>query len=281
MGEGESEGTLRIAVLGARGQLGRQVPAEIRLGHQDVDLAKADLGALDRASPEGIILTAAYTDVDGCESKPDYAFAVNADGPRRVARWCKEHGAWLLQVSTNCVFDGRQVEAYDENAQPNPISVYGASKLAGEEAVRAELDRHFIVRSSWLFGPGGSNFVTKILAAAQSQQKLRGVEDEIACPTYAPDLGPALVRLAETGRFGTYHLANRGACSRLDYMRAILAAAGIDKPVAPVRLADFQRPSRPPAQSALANNRAAAAGITLRPWQKAVAEYVPTLKVPA
>jgi len=123
--------------------------------------------------------------------------------------------------------------------------------------------------------------VTKILAAAEGRTELQGVVDEIACPTYAPDLGPALVRLAQTGQFGTYHLTNQGACSRLAYMRAILAAADIDKPVAPVPLADFQRPSRPPAQSALANHRAAALGITLRPWQEALAEYVPTLKVPA
>ncbi|MFI5265796.1 MAG: dTDP-4-dehydrorhamnose reductase [Chloroflexota bacterium] len=272
---------MRLAVLGASGQLGSQVPAEIRLTRKDIDLATPDLTVLDQAIPDGIILTAAYTDVDGCESNPDQAFAVNAEGPRRIARWCNEHGAWLLYVSTNCVFDGHQAEPYGEDAVTNPISVYGASKLAGEEAVRAELDRHFVVRSSWLFGPGGTNFVTKILAAAQAQAKLQGVEDEIACPTYAPDLGPALVRLAQTGRFGIYHLTNQGACSRLEYMRAILATAGIDKPVNPVRLADFQRPSRPPGHSALANNRAAALGITLRPWQEALTEYVPTLKVPA
>jgi dTDP-glucose 4,6-dehydratase len=280
-GEGEGEGTLRLAVLGANGQLGRQIPADIRLGHEDLDLANPDLSPLNNTDPDGIILAAAYTDVDGCESNRDYAFAVNAEGPRRIAHWCREHGVWLLYVSTNCVFDGRQAKPYDEDANPSPISVYGASKLAGEEAVRDELDRHFILRSSWLFGPGGSNFVTKILAAAEGRTELQGVVDEIACPTYAPDLGPALVRLAQTGQFGTYHLTNQGACSRLAYMRAILAAADIDKPVAPVPLADFQRPSRPPAQSALANHRAAALGITLRPWQEALAEYVPTLKVPA
>jgi dTDP-4-dehydrorhamnose reductase len=272
---------LRLAVLGAYGQLGRQVPSDVRLGHTDLDLANPNLGVLDDARPDGIVLTAAYTNVDACESHPDQAFAVNAAGPGRIARWCREHGAWLLYVSTNCVFDGHQTEPYDEDAAPNPISVYGASKLAGEEAIRAELDRHFIVRSSWLFGPGGSNFVTKIMAAAQAQSELQGVEDEFACPTYAPDLGPALVRLAQTGQFGTYHLTNQGACSRLAYMRAILAAAGIDRPVAPVRLADFQRPARPPAQSALANNRAATLGIALRPWQEALDDYLPSLKVHA
>lgn len=272
---------MKLAVIGANGQLGRQVPATIRLGRRDLDLARPDMTALDDARPGGVILTAAYTDVDGCEAHPDEAFAVNAEGPRHVARWCREHGAWLLYVSTNCVFDGNQATPYAEDDPPGPISVYGSSKLAGEEAVKSELAEHFIVRSSWLFGPGGQNFVTKILAVANGPAELKGVEDEISCPTYAPDLGPALVQLAGTGRFGTYHLTNQGACSRLGYMRAILAAAHIERAVAAVKLADFQRPSRPPVQSALANTYASALGITLRPWQEALADYVPTLTATA
>jgi len=272
---------LRIAVIGAHGQLGRQVPAHVKLGREQLDLAKGDLRALDESQPEGIILTAAYTDVDGCETNQDFAFAVNAGGPRRIARWCQEHDAWLLYVSTNCVFDGEQAEPYDEDAPPRPISVYGASKLAGEEAVREELTRHFIVRSSWLFGPGGNNFVTKVLALAPSQPVMRGVDDEVSSPTYTPDLGPALVRLAQTGAYGTYHLTNQGACSRLEYMRAILAEAGLPNRIDAVQLAEFERPSRPPAQSALSNRRAAVLGIVLRPWRDALAEYIASLKVPA
>jgi len=271
---------VRTAIIGAQGQLGRQVPGDVRLGHTDFDLAAPDMRILDEASPDGIILTAAYTDVDGCESNQDYAYAVNGEGPRQVAHWCRQHGAWLLYVSTNCVFDGEQREPYTEDDAPHPISVYGASKLAGEQAVRGELERHFIVRSAWIFGPGGSNFVTKILAAAKNQPVMRGVADEIASPTYAPDLGPALARLAESGKPGTYHLTNAGAGSRLEYMRAILAAAGLPNTVELVRLADFERPSRPPAQSALANRRAAELGITLRPWQEAVEEYVASLVSP-
>lgn len=274
---------MRIAVIGAQGQLGRQVPGDIRLGHGDFDLAKPDLSVLDRAGADGIILTAAYTDVDGCESNRDYAYAVNAEGPRQVARWCAAHEAWLLQVSTNCVFSGEQSKPYGEDQvpEPRPVSVYGASKLAGEEAVREELDRLFIVRTAWIFGPRGTNFVTKILAAAANQPVLRGVEDEISSPTYAPDLAAALIRLGETGKFGTYHLTNSGSCSRLEYMQAILDAAGLPNRIEPMQLADFQRPSRPPAQSALANQRAAALGITLRPWQEAVREYVAELQVAA
>jgi dTDP-4-dehydrorhamnose reductase len=274
---------MRVALIGAQGQLGRQVPADVRLGHKEFDLANPDMSVLDRAAPEGIILTAAYTDVDGCESNRDYAFAVNAEGPRQVARWCREHGLWLLHISTNCVFSGEQPEPYMEDApaEPRPISVYGASKLAGEEAVREELERLFIVRTAWIFGPGGNNFVTKILAAARSQPVLRGVEDEISSPTYAPDLAVALVVLVATGHYGTYHLTNTGLCSRLEYMRVILQAAGLPNPVEPMHLADFQRPSRPPAQSALINTRAAALGIRLRAWQEAVRDYVTSLRVAA
>ncbi|HEU0168810.1 MAG TPA: NAD(P)-dependent oxidoreductase, partial [Chloroflexota bacterium] len=212
--------------------------------------------------------------VDGCESNREYAFAVNAAGPGEVARWCARNDAWLLYLSTNCVFDGTASEPYSEDAQPNPISAYGASKLAGEAAVRTELDRHFVVRTSWLFGPQGTNFVTKMLALAPAQSEMVGVVDEIASPTYAPDLAQALTHLADTGQFGTYHLTNQGACSRMEWLQAILRLSGIGRPVRPVHLADFQRPSRPPAYSALANERAAALGITLRPWQLALDEYL-------
>jgi len=178
------------------------------------------------------------------------------------------------------VFDGCASEPYPEDAQPNPISVYGASKLAGEIAVREETDRHFVIRTSWLFGPGGNNFVIKALGWARTQAVLHGVQDEIAAPTYSLDLAPALLRLAKSGRYGTYHLTNAGCCSRLEYLRATLSAAGIDKPVQPMRLADFERPSRPPAYSVLATNRAKQLGIELRPWQEALRDYVSSL-VPA
>jgi len=265
-----------LAVIGAAGQLGRQVPADVGLTRDQLDLARPEtiVPALDRAQPQGVILTAAYTDVDGCESNREHAYAVNGTGPGLVARWCEGNGAWLVLVSTNCVFDGSKDGPYVEDDEPRPISVYGASKLAGEQAVKDSTNRYFIVRTSWIFGPGGSNFVTKVLQWASTQPVMKGVCDEHSSPTYAPDLGPALVALGLTGRYGTYHLANAGSCSRLEYMQAILDEAGIEKAIEPVRLADFQRPSRPPAQSALANTQAAALGIELRPWRAALHEYV-------
>jgi dTDP-4-dehydrorhamnose reductase len=271
---------MNVAVIRGSGQLGSQVSAGIRIG-PELDLAQPNTIAttLERVRPEGVILTAAYTNVDGCESNREHAFAVNGEGPGHVARWCERNGAWLVYVSTNCVFDGAAGEPYAEDATPNPISAYGASKLAGEEAVRAETGRHFIVRTSWLFGPGGNNFVTKMLGLARSQPEMVGVVDEVASPTYAPDLAQALLKLADTGQFGVYHLTNHGACSRKEWLDAILRLSGLDRPVKPVHLSDFQRPSRPPAYSALANAKAAALGITLRPWQLALNEYL--TRVPA
>src|SRR5207253_2424816 len=134
--------------------------------------------------------------------------------------------------------------------------------------------RHFIVRTSWLFGPGGTNFVTKALGWAKTQPVMTGVPDEIATPTYTPDLGSALARLADSGRYGVYHLTNAGACSRLEWIQAMLDIAGIERPIQSKRLAEFQRPSRPPAYSVLACDRAAAVGVSLRPWREALTDYM-------
>ncbi|MDE3077160.1 MAG: dTDP-4-dehydrorhamnose reductase [Chloroflexota bacterium] len=267
---------MAVAILGSDGQLGRHVPGEIRLGRGQADLADpaSVYKALDAVRPNGVILTAAYTNVDGCESNRDYAMAVNGEGPAHVARWCQAHDAWVLYISSNCVFDGEKKSAYVEEDTPRPISVYGESKLAGELGVGAECPRHYIVRTSWLFGPGSSNFVTKVLQLASGRTELVGVADEIASPTYAPELAPLLPRLAASGRYGLYHLTNDGACSRLEYMEEILRLAGLGRTLQPIRLADFRRPSRPPAQSALANHHAAALGLALRPWREALAEYM-------
>ncbi|MBV9119191.1 MAG: dTDP-4-dehydrorhamnose reductase [Chloroflexi bacterium] len=268
-----------IAVIGAAGQLGRQVPADHCLTRADLDLARPEsiAPALDARGPSGVVLTAAYTDVDGCETNADYAYAVNSTGPGVVARWCESNHAWLLYVSTNCVFDGEASEPYREDAHPRPISVYGASKLAGELAVCEATDRHFIVRTSWLFGPGSANFVAKALGWAQTLPQLKGAADEIASPTYANDLAPALLDVAAAGSYGTFHLTNSGACSRFEYLVEILRIAGIEKTVEPLPMSAFSRPSRPPAYSVLANTRAAA----LRPWQDALREFVPLVMAAA
>lgn len=218
--------------------------------------------------------------MDGCERDPELAFRVNALGTQHVAIGARRAGATMLHISTNEVFDGTRRELYREWDTPNPSSVYARSKAAAELIVRELLGGSFyIVRIAWLFGPGGVNFVTKIFAAAEKNGALSVAADEFGNPTYAPDLAAAIVRLADTRQYGIYHLINAGFCSRLEFAREIVRLAGkASLPITPILSAEWPRPSRPPLHSILANTNGAAQGITLRPWQAALAEYLPTLR---
>lgn len=277
---------MRVVITGHNGQLGRQLQAAFA-GHElrNLDLPCDDItdpGAVRcivEFQPDLVVHAAAYTDVDGCEKDPDLAFRVNAFGTQNVALAARQAGAALMHVSTNEVFSGRRRDLYREWDQLDPISVYARSKAAAEQIVRDIMaGRFYIVRVAWLFGPGGVNFVTKILAAARKLGALRVAADEIGNPTYAVDAAVAMARLADTGHYGIYHLTNIGFCSRYEFAREILRLAGrADVPVAPILSAEWPRPSTPPLHAVLANTAAAALGITLRPWQEALAAYVPLL----
>ena len=274
---------MRVVITGHRGQLGRQLQAsfagDVVLG---LDMPEDDITAptiCDRIAgfrPDLIVHAAAYTDVDGCETNPDVAFRVNAVGTQNVALAAAQSNAALLYISTNEVFDGRRRDLYREWDAVNPTSVYARSKAAGEQIVRDLAGgRFYICRVAWLFGPGGNNFVTKILAGAEKFGALKVAADEFGNPTYAPDLALAIVRLAATSQFGIYHLTNAGFCSRHEFASAIMRLAGKSGlPITPILSADWPRPSKPPLHAVLANTAAAALGITLRPWQDALAEYV-------
>ncbi len=273
---------MRVVITGRTGQLGRALadrlpPADVTAcGRPDCDIT--DSAALRQAilavRPEVVLHCAALTDVDGCARDPALAFRVNGLGAQNVALACAEAGAAMLYVSTNEVFDGSAREPYAEFDAPHPINAYGRSKRAGEWYVTRLLSRFYLVRTSWLFAAGGRNFVHKILALADAGRPLRVVTDEIASPTYVEDLAEAIVRLIQTGQFGIYHLTNAGYCSRYDLARTALELAGRDAPVEPIALADYPRPSTPPRFSALANQAAAALGLTLRPWEVALEEFI-------
>ncbi len=277
---------MRVVITGHNGQLGRQLQAAFA-GHElrTLDLPCDDITdpgvgrCIVEFGPDLVVHAAAYTDVDGCERDPDLAFRVNAFGTQNVALAARQAGAALLHVSTNEVFSGRRRDLYREWDQPDPISVYARSKAAAEQIVRDVMaGRFYIVRVAWLFGPGGVNFVTKILAAAQKQGSLRVAADEMGNPTYAVDTAAAMARLASTGHYGIYHLTNAGFCSRYEFAREILRLAGrADVPVTRILSAEWPRPSTPPLHAVLANTAAAALGITLRPWQEALEEYIPLL----
>lgn len=289
----------RVLVTGANGQLGGfLVPALREVGAIPLALARSpgpgidlaadvtDAGAVLRAmtdaAPDAVIHAAAWTDVDGAERDPEGARRVNADGSAHVAEATRVVGARLLAVSTDFVFSGAGGAPYPEDAAPDPISAYGRSKRLGEEAVLAADPSFAVARTAWVYGGAGKHFPRTVLAVLTARGAMAVVDDEFGSPTFAGDLAAALVALLETDGAGVFHLANEGRTSRYDLARAVAATAGLDPAaISPTTTAAFLEnyplPARRPADSTLANTRAAALGVRLRPWQDAVAAYVPRL----
>ena len=275
---------MRILITGANGQLGLALQRTLA-GHTltAVDLPAVDI--TDRASlaavfaavaPELVIHCAAYTDVDGCARDPERAYRVNAFGTQNVALACRAAGAALVHISTNEVFAGDEPGGYDEWLPPAPRNPYGRSKAAAEAHVHALLSRAYIVRTAWLYAPGGRNFIHAILRRARETGEVRVVTDEVGNPTYAADLAEAIARLIETGQYGVYHFVNSGACSRWAFANEILRQAGVTARNVPILSSAYPRASTPPPFAALHNRAGAALGITLRPWAEALADYLRT-----
>lgn len=289
----------RVVVTGADGQLGRfLVPAlvaagarPVGFGHRespgvdrvvDVTDARAVADALAGVVPDFVVHAAAYTDVDGCERDPARADAVNRDGAANLAAAAAAAGAHLVMVSTDFVFAGDGGAPYPEDAPTDPISVYGRSKRDGELAVLATNPGFAVARTAWLYGGAGKHFPRTILTLLRDRGTVEVVTDEAGSPTFAGDLAGTLVALIAARAAGVFHLANAGRASRFAFARAVAQEAGLDpERVRPTTsaafLAKYPLPARRPADSTLANRRAAALGIALRPWEEAVAEYVPRL----
>ncbi len=226
----------------------------------------------------GVLLNAAaYTNVERAEDEPDVAHRVNEHGARNLASAAREAGLGLVHVSTDFVFDGTKVGAYAETDQPNPLSVYGASKLAGEIAVFAEHPDAIVVRTAWVFGPNGSNFPTKILEAAKTRPSLAVVTDEIGSPTYTLDLAAGILGLVDADATGLFHLAGSGSCTRFELAREVLAQAGVEVLLEPMSASAFPTKAARPANSVLDCSRAAALGVTMPPWREGVARFVAEL----
>ena len=276
---------MRVVITGATGQLGRAVTVAcsglagtqvMAWSRSEADISKPEVrDAIVQAAPDLVINCAAWTGVDAAESDPAAAFAANALGPLYLAQGCAVCGATMVQISTNEVFAGEPGRIYFEYDVPAPRGVYARSKAAGERAAQQALARLYVVRVAWLFGPGGENFPSKIVAAADRLGALRVVDDEFGNPTYAPDVAAALLKLVESGRFGAYHLVNEGQTSRYGFAQAVLAGTGRgDVPLSAIKQHEWPRPAQPPLNAVLANQAAAALGIRLRPWQDALAEYL-------
>lgn len=277
----------RIALVGFRGQLGRALLDALAgreilaLDFPEVDMSQpAIVDQIASFGPQLVINAAAWTDVDGAEEKPDACYAVNVSGVQHLALACQRSGASLLHVSTNEVFPGEAARFYREwDATAARSGVYARSKEAAEKVVISLLaGRFYIVRTAWLYNKGGNNFNAKIIAAADKHGSLRVVADEFGNPTYAPDLAAAIVRLVESGHHGIYHFTNRGYCTRHQWAVEALRLAGRGHvPVAPISSGEWPRRTAPPPHAILLNTAGAALGITLRPWQEALAEYFETM----
>ena len=228
--------TGRILVAGASGQLGFDVCRELeRRGSAYLGVSSKDMDITDREAvrrtileyrPEAVVHCAAYTAVDRAEEEPDRAFAVNEQGTRNIAETCKEAGAKLLYTSTDYVFPGTGTKPYEVDDPTGPLNVYGRSKLAGERAVKEAVEKHFIVRTSWVFGSHGNNFVKTMLRLSRTRSVVQVVNDQVGSPTYTVDLAPLLCDMVCTEAYGTYHAANEGECSWADFARAIFKEAG-------------------------------------------------------
>jgi dTDP-4-dehydrorhamnose reductase len=233
------------------------------------------------AKPDAIVHTAAWTDVDGCEHDPENAMKINAEGTRNIALGAKENNALVFYLSSDFVFDGEKNSPYKEDDATNPINVYGVSKFEGESFIRKELDRYFIIRTSWLFGRYGRNFVDIILDKAERKEELRIVIDQFGSPTYTVDLCGALqkfilVGLEQNSLGGVYHFSNRGSCSWYKYAEQIIRLA--NKPEAkmvPITSAELDRPAKRPKMSILSTDKYALTfGDVPRSWEAALEEYL-------
>jgi len=280
---------MKILIIGADGQLGtdlckvipkkEQVPLTIK----DIDVTDREktLAVIKKHSPNIIINTAAYHNVDKCEDEPALAFAVNAEGVKHVAEACRENRAVLVHISTDYVFDGEKGSPYVETDPPNPLSVYAKSKYTGEQNVRETLEEYFIVRSAGLYGvagclgKGGTNFVEGMLKRAETQPELKVVTDEVLSPTYTLDLAGKINQLARTKHFGLYHVVNHGECSWHEFACKIFEFLGRKITIHKVNASEFKTKARRPKYSVLRNVNLEKIGLdNMRPWQEALKAYL-------
>jgi len=252
--------SVKVLVTGAQGQLGRDLVACSQgmdhvkgYSRQELDITQLHQvrEQVQAYQPDVIIHAAAYTNVDQAESEPDRAYAVNAWGTRNVALAAQEVGAKMIYISSDYVFSGQGSEPYVEFDRPAPKSIYGKSKLAGEELTRCLCHKHFIVRTSWVFGKYGHNFVKTMVKLGQKQTEISVVSDQIGSPTYTVDLAIFLMQVAKSECYGTYHVSNQGSCSWYEFAETIFAEYQLNVKVIPITTKDFPRPAPRPAYSVM------------------------------
>ena len=274
---------MKIFLTGANGQLG--LALQVALAKHDVIAAGRDMlditrldqvrNLLGKTSPDLVINAAAYTNVDGAETDQVRAYQVNAKGPQNLARVTADLRIPLLHISTDYVFDGEACSPYHEFNRPNPLTVYGFTKLAGEEAIKSLNPRHYVVRTAWLFHTVGKNFL-KTMCSLATRPEVRVVADQFGSPTYAPHLADALSQLIMREPFGTYHLAGKGGTSWFELTRTLYRQLGIQTPVKPVTTAEFPRPAQRPKYSVLTSLQYPL--LQLSSWEAGVTAFVNQMK---
>lgn len=279
---------MKILITGSNGMLGHDLIEVLKDNHELILTTSKTLDITDKDNviefirennPDIVINSAAYTDVDGCEENQDIAYAVNGYGVENLALGCREVDCPLVHVSTDYVFDGTARDPIREDGKIGPISVYGKSKLKGEEAIQKILDKFFIVRTAWLYGINGGNFPKTMLELAKNHSEITVVYDEVGTPTYTPDLAYAISQLIDTDYYGIYHITNSGHCSWCEFARYIFEVAGSDVNVIPVTASEFARPAPRPHYSVLENKRWIDNGFEpLRHYKDAVKEYIELIK---
>lgn len=288
---------MKVLITGAKGQLGKQITNILRNGqseigklpkeYENVEIIGVDVDVLDitdinavrsyltDVKPEIIINCAAYTNVDACESNEDLAFKINALGPRNLAIISNEVNAKVVHVSTDYVFSGEGTVPFKEYDETTPVSVYGKTKLAGEKFVREIADKYYIIRTAWLYGYEGSNFVYTIIKAGKEKGYLTVVDDQRGNPTNAEDLAHHMLKVAVTEEYGTYHCTGTGECSWYDFASKIIEFSNIECKVDPVTSNDYVRAAKRPFYSSLDNMMLrVTVGDEMRNWEDALKVFL-------
>lgn len=275
---------MRVLITGAGGQLGSDLVRVLGGSYEVIPVTRAEfdvadfettLGFCREARPDVIVHSAAFTDVDGCESRQDEAFVVNGLGARNVAIAAREVDAKLFYISTDYVFDGKKEGPYLEFDRPNPLNVYGRSKLLGEQFVKEQMQRFFILRTGWLYGAKGKNFVKTILRLAQEQGELQVVNDQRGTPTWTEDLARQIERLIPLDSYGTYHCTSQGSCTWYEFALEVLKLSGLPAKVRPVTTEEFPRAAKRPKNSVLDNYMLRLQGLDIMPpWRESLGRFM-------
>jgi len=279
---------MRILITGAKGQLGYDMEKRLALlcmDHKGIDIDDCDLADQSQTlevilgyQPDCVVHCAAYTAVDKAEDEPDICFAVNVEGTRNVARACEQLNAKMLYLSTDYVFPGDGDQPFEVGALKRPLNVYGKTKLQGERIVRELVSKYFIVRTSWVFGVNGHNFVKTMLRLGKEREQITVVNDQVGSPTYTEDLAALLCDMLQTGKYGIYHATNEGFCSWFQFAQESMRLAGLPCRVIPVTTEAYEARAKRPLNSRLSKRSLTEAGFSLLPtWQSALERHITAL----